>query len=207
MYGGNLVSILLVGIGGWGNTYVDALLSNLGRGDFRIAGAVDPNPQNLITWISNEMGIPIFSSMEEFYAVSKADLTVVSSPIHFHCEQTCTALAQGSNVLCEKPVSATIQEARQMIEARDKAGKIVAVGYQWSYSNAIRGSKRHQCGLFGSQGLDFHCALAGTNLITAGAGRAGYGILKADGYWTVWQTMLQATTFIICYTCWVEMRM
>ncbi|MGI6189974.1 MAG: Gfo/Idh/MocA family oxidoreductase [Clostridiales bacterium] len=151
MYGGNLVSILLVGIGGWGNTYVDALLSNLGRGDFRIAGAVDPNPQNCNNLDKlNEMGIPIFSSMEEFYAVSKADLTVVSSPIHFHCEQTCTALAQGSNVLCEKPVSATIQEARQMIEARDKAGKIVAVGYQWSYSNAIRELKKDiQCGLFG----------------------------------------------------------
>ena len=161
-----------------GNTYVDALLSNLGRGDFRIAGAVDPNPQNCNNLDKlNEMGIPIFSSMEEFYAVSKADLTVVSSPIHFHCEQTCTALAQGSNVLCEKPVSATIQEARQMIEARDKAGKIVAVGYQWSYSNAIRELKKTSSAAYsaGQRGLRPLCSGPGTNLITAGAGRAGYG--------------------------------
>ena len=147
----NQISILLVGIGGYGNLYVDALLSNLGRGDFRIAGVVDPNPQNC-RYLNElqEMGVPIFSSMEEFYAYSKADLAIISTPIHFHCEQTCFALARRSNVLCEKSVSATIQEARQMIEARDKSGKIVAIGYQWSYSDAIRTLKKDiQAGLFG----------------------------------------------------------
>lgn len=151
MQDGNLISILLVGIGGYGNLYVDELLKNMSRGDFIIAGAVDPIPQNCRNFQKlKEMKIPIFSSVEEFYANSKADLAIISSPIHFHCEQTCIALAEQSNVLCEKPVSATIQEARRMIEARDNAGKIVAVGYQWSYSDAIHALKKDiQSGLFG----------------------------------------------------------
>jgi predicted dehydrogenase len=53
-------------------------------------------------------------------------------------DQTCLALENGSHVLCEKPPAATIQEVRRMIEARDKAKKQVAVGYQWSFSEAIQ---------------------------------------------------------------------
>lgn len=146
------VSILLVGIGGYGNIYVDALVNNLERGDFKIVGAVDPKPEGCRNLSKlRELGVPIFPSMEEFYKNFKADLAIISTPIHFHCAQTCYALSRGSNVLCEKPVSATIQEVRQMIEARDSAGKIVAIGYQWSYSEAIRSLKRDiQSGIFGS---------------------------------------------------------
>lgn len=151
MYKDDRVSILLVGIGGYGNIYVDALLNNLEREDFKIVGAVDPKPEGCRNLSRiQDLGVPIFSSMEEFYKSFKADLAIISSPIHFHCIQTCFALSQGSHVLCEKPVSATIQEAHQMIKARDDARKIVAIGYQWSYSNAIRTLKRDiQSGLFG----------------------------------------------------------
>jgi len=151
MYNDSRVSVMLVGIGGYGNIYVDALLGNPGRDDFKVVGVVDPRPEGCRNLNRiKEMGIPIFSSMEGFYADLKADLAIISTPIHFHCSQTCYALSRGSNVLCEKPVSATIQEARQMMEARDRARKIVAIGYQWSYTDAIRALKKDiQSGLFG----------------------------------------------------------
>ncbi len=151
MYNDDQVSIVLVGVGGYGNMYVDALLSSPERDDFKVVGVVDPRPEGCRNLHRiKEMGIPIFSSMEEFYADFKADLAIISTPIHFHCSQTCYALSRGSNVLCEKPVSATIQEARQMMEARDHAHKIVAIGYQWSYTDAIRALKKDiQSGLFG----------------------------------------------------------
>lgn len=151
MYSDNQVSIVLVGIGGYGNLYVDALLGNTQRDDFKIVGVVDPKPEGCRNLHGiKEMGIPIFASMEELYADFNADLAVISTPIHFHCEQTCYALSRGSNVLCEKPVSATIQEARRMMEARNYAHKIVAIGYQWSYADAIRALKKDiQSGLFG----------------------------------------------------------
>ncbi|MGB9682284.1 MAG: Gfo/Idh/MocA family oxidoreductase [bacterium] len=39
--------------------------------------------------------------------------------VEFHCRQTCMALNNGSNVLCEKPVAA-VQEVQEMIETRDR---------------------------------------------------------------------------------------
>lgn len=132
------VSILLVGIGGYGNVYVDELIDCQDKSGVYIAGVIDPKPEscNKIS-IIREMKIPIYNSMDEFYAVSNADLVVISSPIQYHCEQTCYALSMGSNVLCEKPICATVQDALEMIKASEQSGKFLAIGYQWSFSNAI----------------------------------------------------------------------
>lgn len=145
------VSIVLAGIGGMGAVYLRAILEKREQNGFRLAGTVDPNPERcpdlekLLT-----LKIPLFRSLEDFYARQEADLAIVSSPIQFHCGQTCLALERGSSVLCEKPPSATIQELRRMIAARDSAQKPVAVGYQWSFSDTIQNLKKDiREGVFG----------------------------------------------------------
>lgn len=137
------VSIALVAIGGYGNTYLRALLRRAPRDSFRIVAGIDPSPERC-RYLDElrAMDVPFHASPEEFYATGTADLAIISSPIHFHCDHTCLALANGSNVLCEKPLGATIQEARRMIEARDEAGKWVGIGYQWSYTPSIQELKR-----------------------------------------------------------------
>jgi predicted dehydrogenase len=137
------VSIVLAGIGGYGGFYVKLLLDNMERGDFEIVGAVDPNPDGCGRLGElKELGVPAFSTLEEFYHDRSADLAVLATPIHLHCDHVCYALSQGSHVLCEKPMCVTIQDANRMIEAGKKAGKFVAIGYQWSYSEPVQRLKR-----------------------------------------------------------------
>lgn len=132
------VGIVLVGIGGYGMLYVNELLEHLKEEKYELRGVVDPYPQNCSKYNELlELGVPVFSTLDDFYKNSAADLAIISTPIQYHCTNTCTALANGSHVLCEKPVAATVQEAKQMMEQRDKAGKLVAIGYQWSFSDAI----------------------------------------------------------------------
>ena len=45
-------------------------------------------------------------------------------------------------VLCEKPMSATIQEAEKMIETKNRTGRMLAIGYQWSFSDEIQQLKQ-----------------------------------------------------------------
>jgi predicted dehydrogenase len=98
----------------------------------------------------DEKGVPIYPTMEAFFAEKEADLAILSSPIHLHCPQTCFALKNGANVLCEKPVSAVVQDALKMLEAEKESGKFVAIGYQWSFTHAIQSLKRDiMDGLFG----------------------------------------------------------
>ena len=96
------VKVLLVGIGGYGAVFVREALDNP-RGDIIISGVADPYPERCIYYdelIKNN--IPIYNSMDEFYAEKDADLAVIATPIFLHTEQMLTALRNGSNVLCEK---------------------------------------------------------------------------------------------------------
>jgi predicted dehydrogenase len=133
------VSLVLVGIGGMGAVYVRELLDKRGAGTFRIAGAVDPQPERC-PWFEElrANGVPAFAALEAFYRNRTAELAVISSPIQFHATQTCLALARGSHVLCEKPVAGTIEEARRMIAAEKASERWVSIGFQWSFSPAIQ---------------------------------------------------------------------
>ena len=137
------VDIALVGIGGYGGHYLPALLTPPDGRDVRLVGAVDPLPDRCSRLAELQgRGVPIYPDMASLFAERAADLVVIASPIHCHCAQTCLALANGANVLCEKPVAPTIQEALRMQEAADRAGRFVAVGYQWSFTGAVQELKR-----------------------------------------------------------------
>jgi predicted dehydrogenase len=133
-------SLLLVGIGGYGNSYVSALLDSIHHQNlFSITGAVDPNPaacERLGELKSR--GVQIHPSLESFYSAGQADMAVICSPLHLHADQTCFALEHGSHILCEKPLCATPDQAKQMAAAQKQAKKHVGIGYQWSYSRAIQ---------------------------------------------------------------------
>jgi predicted dehydrogenase len=137
------VSVVLIGIGGYGNTYVNELLNNLDSKRVLIAGAVDPYPENCNRFEElKKLNIPFYNTIEGFYSKNNADLAVISTPIQYHAPQSCYAMLHGSNVLCEKPVSATVQDALRMAEVRDKTGKFLAIGYQLVFSDAMLNLKR-----------------------------------------------------------------
>ncbi|GAT35159.1 predicted dehydrogenase [Terrimicrobium sacchariphilum] len=144
-----LVDVVLVGIGGYGARYVRALDD---LPEARLVAVVDPMAESTEHWNTiQERGVRQYRSLGDFLAAGgRADLAVISSPIGFHQEQSCLALRAGMNVLCEKPISATMEEALRMIEARDAAGRFLEIGYQWSFSRAIRQLKEDiLAGIFG----------------------------------------------------------
>ena len=137
------ISIVLVGIGGYGNSYVSALLDSPKQDAFLVVGAVDPSPTSCKRLAEIEArGIPVYASLESFYDENRADLAIISSPLHFHASQTRLALTNGSHVLCEKPLCVTPDDAIQMSQLQVESGKEVVVGYQWSFSEAIQKLKR-----------------------------------------------------------------
>lgn len=136
------VSVVLVGVGGYGLTYVNALLDQGQPASAAVVGVVDPFAEGCQRLAEiRARGLPVYPDLASFYARQQADLAVISSPIHLHCPQTCAALEQGSHVLCEKPAAATIQDVRRMQALQERRGRFVAIGYQWSFSEAVRAFK------------------------------------------------------------------
>jgi predicted dehydrogenase len=136
------VSIALVSMGGYAyNFYGIRLLRPPPEQNIRFVGGVSRSPEN-VKEEYKQAGIPVYPSLEEFYENCWADLIISSGPIHMHAPVTCKALANNSNVLCEKPVSGTIQEALKMSEEEEKSERFVAIGYQWSFSDTIQALKK-----------------------------------------------------------------
>lgn len=144
------MKILLVGTGGYAVNYVNSLLS-CKDSDIIWEGIVDPYysacPKKAEI---DELNIPVYNTMDEFYKDHSADLAVISTPPYLHCEQSVCALSHGSNVLCEKPIAPTVAEGEKMLEAEEKYGKFIAIGYQWSFAKTILELKKDiLSGLFG----------------------------------------------------------
>ena len=138
------VTITLVAIGGYGHSYLSQLLTPELRDTAKIVAAVDPTPERCkMLGDLQAMHVPIYPTLEAYdaEASSPADLVVISSPIHYHVPQSIAALEHGSNVLCEKPMCATVQEADALIAARDRAGRFVSIGYQRSFTPAAHALK------------------------------------------------------------------
>jgi predicted dehydrogenase len=58
----------------------------------------------------------------------RVDAVVIAVPPRFHLDLTLQALAAGKHVLVEKPAFVRADDYRTVIEARDRAGRVVIVG-------------------------------------------------------------------------------
>ncbi len=76
---------------------------------------------------AEEYGGKVYKTIEELLA-SDVDAVSVCVPNFQHAEVSIKALEAGKHVLCEKPMSVTLEEAIAMVEAADKAGKILMIG-------------------------------------------------------------------------------
>ncbi|MGC9468699.1 MAG: Gfo/Idh/MocA family protein [Anaerolineae bacterium] len=138
------VTVAMVGLGGYGNFYLSHVFADYEDQTFRLLAGIDPDPVGCRQLEQFETyGIPIYPDLETFYgALKHVDLVIIAAPIHLHAPFTCTALAHGSNVLCEKPVAPTVQDVETMAEAEARSDGFVAIGYQWSYADAIQSLKQ-----------------------------------------------------------------
>ena len=138
------VKIVMVSIGGYGYYYLRVIFDEFPRGEVEVAAVVDPFAESCRIYPEiQKRKIPAYKDLESFYADGhKADLVIISSPIQFHIPQTCTALKNGSHVLCDKPLGTSIQEADEMISLSEETGRWIMIGYQWSFSQSILDLKK-----------------------------------------------------------------
>ena len=121
-------------------------------------------------------GIPVYSTMEEFYSEHTADLAIICTPPYLHREHSIYALSRGSYVMCEKPVAPTVEDAEAMLAAEEKYGRWIAVGYQWSFSKEMQQLKQDILSGRLGKPISLKCAISwprGLDYYSRGSGWAG----------------------------------
>ena len=84
----------------------------------------------------------VYTDYHELLADPTIDAVHVLTPNIAHCEITIASLEAGKNVLCEKPMAATEADAKKMLEARDRTGKLLTIGYQYRHFAANKVAKK-----------------------------------------------------------------
>lgn len=70
-----------------------------------------------------------YGSYEDLLADPAIEAVYNPLPNELHVPWTLRALAAGKHVLCEKPIALDANEARQLIEARERSGRLVAEAF------------------------------------------------------------------------------
>jgi len=83
-----------------------------------------------------------FDDPARMLAEEELDLVSIVAPTSLHLPVTLTALRAGANVLVEKPIAATRDEALEMIAAAGAAGRMLTVGHIERFNPAIRELRR-----------------------------------------------------------------
>ncbi|NNF03988.1 MAG: Gfo/Idh/MocA family oxidoreductase, partial [Rhodothermales bacterium] len=101
-------------------------------------GAVFDVDESARTKLAKQYDAAQAASMEDLVSQSDLDAIVVSSPPQFHESQVIAALEAGKHVLCEKPLSNTLDSCATMVRAASDRGLTLTTGFNHRYFPAIK---------------------------------------------------------------------
>jgi len=87
-------------------------------------------------------GATSYKTWEEVVALDDLDVVVVCTPPHIHAAISIAAMQSGRHVLCEKPMTRTIQEAEDMVKTAKETGMILKCGFNHRHHPAIWEAKQ-----------------------------------------------------------------
>ncbi len=125
---------LRIGIIGTGGIAHSHIRSYLEMEDVEIIGASDIVPGKARKFLDefNLTDVPAFEDNDQLLAL-KPDGVSICTYNSTHRDCTVAALNAGCHVLCEKPMSVTLDEAVDMCKAQKETGKILTIGFQPRY--------------------------------------------------------------------------
>ncbi len=88
-------------------------------------------------------GIPRwYGTYEDMLADPDLDAVINTLPNSMHCEWTIKAAEAGKHILCEKPLAASVAEARLMIDAANKNGVLLVEAFTPRWNPQMRAVRR-----------------------------------------------------------------
>ena len=124
----------VVGVGSLGQHHARNYAEIAQRGGTEFIGVCDSNEENARS-IAEKNNCGSFTDWRDL--LGKTDAVSIVTPTETHSEIACAFLERGVNVLVEKPIARTLQEADAMIEAAEKSGAKLMVGHLERFNPAM----------------------------------------------------------------------
>ncbi|MFA9478251.1 Gfo/Idh/MocA family protein [Phycisphaerales bacterium AB-hyl4] len=125
-----MLRFALIGCGHHGRKAVmPGLLKHAGR--VKLCAVADLHADNLAS--AKAMGCAVYTDYKQMLVEQRLDAVYIATLQEAHLEQVLAALSAGLHVVCEKPMAPTADDCRTMIEAAERAGRLLVVNFETRY--------------------------------------------------------------------------
>ena len=121
-----MIRVAIVGTGNISHAHVQAYLQFPER--CKIVALVDIIPEKAQA-MKEKYGLDadVYDAHEKILPRTDIDLVDVCTPPYVHASISINSLRSGKNVVCEKPMAASLEECDAMLRARDESGKKLSI--------------------------------------------------------------------------------
>ena len=133
-----MVNIGIIGCGYWGPN----LIRNFHEvDDATVLSCCDRREKGLSYIKKRYPSIETTTNPDSLFADTRLDAIAVATPVSTHCELALKALNNGKHVLIEKPLAASTDECKKLIDVAEKNNKKLMVGHTFEYTGAVHKMK------------------------------------------------------------------
>lgn len=126
------IKVAVCGAGQWGINHVRNFYA-LGA----LAAVVDPSLEARKKVSEVAPNVTLYNSPEAVLSDPSIQGVILATPAKSHANDAKRALAAGKDVLVEKPMALTVADAEAMVQAAEKAKRLLMVGHLLLYQPAI----------------------------------------------------------------------
>lgn len=115
-------AIVIVGYGGMGSYHAKLIKDNA---YLEVTGTFDILKDR--REVSQQDGYAAYESYEQVLNDAAVDVVLIATPNDVHKELALQAFKAGKHVICEKPVTLSVSDFKEMVSAADAAGRVLMV--------------------------------------------------------------------------------
>ncbi len=133
-----MVNIGVIGYGYWGPNIVRNFNSTDGA---QVLGICDPSEEARKRAKKTNPHMEVYSDYREVVRSAQIDMVAVVTPVSTHFQLAKEALENGKHVFVEKPFTASVAQAEEIVNLAEKKGRKIMVDHTFIFTGAVRKMK------------------------------------------------------------------
>jgi predicted dehydrogenase len=163
------INVAVIGVGAFGRNHARVYQQLEETGSVRLVGVVDPDTERANA-VAREFDCKAFGSVEQMLTThSEVQAASVAVPTVLHKEVARALMEAGVDVLIEKPLAATLDEADELLHVAAQYKRVAQVGHLERFNPAVRATlplinrpmffEVHRLSVFSPRSLDVDVVL------------------------------------------------
>jgi predicted dehydrogenase len=134
-----MIKLGVIGYGYWGPNIVRNFS---GHQDCKVVAVCDKNSVALARVLGRHPGVRVTTEVDDIVTSSEIDAVAIVTPVSYHYELAKKALENGKHVFVEKPFTATLAQAEELVELAERKNLLIMVDHTFLFTGAVRKIKQ-----------------------------------------------------------------